>query len=107
MTGLDRPRVNVGLGYLSRRRADVQPLELASRPAKAIEGWTLGALCAWESDLRAAEPTNQAAVREGLGTQLTDPEEIKIEAVKKITERGRRVADESAQIGVSQPSQQS
>jgi transposase len=29
------------------------------------------------------------------------PEEIKIEAVKQITERGHRVADVSAQIGVS------
>ena len=30
------------------------------------------------------------------------PEEFKIEAVKQITERGHRVADVSARIGVSQ-----
>ncbi len=32
------------------------------------------------------------------------PEEFKIEAVKQITERGHRVADVSARIGVSQHS---
>lgn len=32
------------------------------------------------------------------------PEEFKIEAVKQITERGQRVADVSARIGVSQHS---
>jgi|GEM_PF-4180525 len=35
-------------------------------------------------------------------TKQPYPEEFKIEAVKQITERGHRVADVSARIGVSQ-----
>ena len=37
-------------------------------------------------------------------TKQPYPEEFKIEAVKQITERGHRVADVSARIGVSQHS---
>ena len=37
-------------------------------------------------------------------SQKRFPEEFKIEAVKQITERGHRVADVSARIGVSQHS---
>jgi len=37
-------------------------------------------------------------------TKQPYPEEFKIEAVKQITERGHKVADVSARIGVSQHS---
>ena len=40
-------------------------------------------------------------------TKQPYPEEFKIEAIKQITQRGHRVADVSARIGVSQHSRTS